>query len=236
MENAFRRVVAVLFSPSQVFESIRQSPTWLVALLTILIVGLVGTALINPKIDYAEMIEESIEAQGRNVPAEQMERIIDFYEKFGPVMSIAGSFIPVVGFLLIAVLFLVVLKLFGGELSFAQSFSTTVHAMMPQAVKGLLTIPVILGKSDFSYLDLRSGSILKSNLGAFASEETGPAMLGLLSSLDLFTLWSVALLVIGYSIVGRVSKSTATLATVGLWVLWILIKVGFASLGGGPGN
>ena len=233
MENSsFGRLVSVLISPSQAFASIRERPSWLVALVVILIIGIIGTALINPKIDYAEMIEDSMEAQGREVPEDQMEGIIDFYEKFGPVMSIAGSFIPIIGYLLIAVLFLVVLKLFGGDLTFGQSFSTTVHAMLPQAVKGLLSIPVIFGKADFSYLDVRSGSILKSNLGAFAPEDTSQLLLSLLSSVDVFTIWSVALLVIGYAIVGKVSKGTAAVAGIGLWILWILIKLGLAMLGG----
>ena len=115
MESTFGRLWSVLISPSKTFESIRERPSWLIALVAILVIGLLGTALINPKIDYAEMIEDSMEAQGREVPEDQMEGIIDFYEKFGPVMGIAGSFIPVIGYLLIAVLFLVVFVLLGSE-------------------------------------------------------------------------------------------------------------------------
>ncbi len=230
--SALGRLISVLVSPSKAFEALRERPTWLLALLVLIILGVVGTALVSGKIDYPQMIQDSIEAQGRDVPEAQMEGIIDFYEKFGPVMSIAGSFVPIIGYLLIALVFLVVLKMFGGSLTFGQSFATTLHAMMPQAVKGILSIPVILGKSEFSFLELRSGSILKSNVGAFAPEETGPVMLALLSSLDIFTIWTVALMVIGFAIVARVSKGTAAVAGISLWLLWILIKTGLATLGG----
>ena len=233
--SALGRLVSVLVAPAKTFQAIKEKPTWLLAVVALIIVGVITTALISGKIDYPEMIRDSIEAQGRDVPEAQLEGIIDFYEKFGPVLSMAGLAVGVVGYLLIAVLFLVVLKLLGGEIGFASSFSTTVHSMMPQAVKGLLSIPVILGCGNFSYVDLRSGSILKSNLGAFAGEEIGPAMLGLLSSVDVFAIWSVSLLIIGFSIVGKVSKGTAAMATIGLWVIWILIKIGLASLGGGFG-
>ena len=226
------RLVSVLTSPGKTFAALKENPTWLFALVVLILIGVVTTAMASAKVDYPQMIRDSIEAQGREVPEAQLEGIIDLYEKFGPVLSMLGVAAGVVGYLLIAVLFLVALKLFGGSLSFGQSFSTTVHAMMPQAIKGILSIPVILGRSSFSYEDLKSGSILKSNLGAVAGEETGPLVLALLSSLDVFTLWSVSLLIIGFSIVGKVSKGTAAMATLALWLIWILIKIGLASLGG----
>ena len=230
-ESAFGRVVSVLVSPTKTFESIRQRPTWLVALVVLIGISIVAGAMVSAKIDWAQMARDSIASQGRQMSEEQMEQTIDMMEKFGPIGTYIGPFFIVIALLLSAVIAMVTLKLLGGELTFGQSFSTIVHASMPQVVKGLLSIPVILGKSDFSYLDVRSNSVLKSILGAFAPEETGPAMLALLSSVDLFGIWGLVLTAIGLAAVGKVSKGTGALTAVGIWVFWILIGVGLAALG-----
>jgi hypothetical protein len=131
-----------------------------------------------------------------------------------------------------ALLFWVVLKLLGAEFPYKTSFATSVHGLMPTGVSSLLSLPVILSRAEFAYEDVRTGSILASNLGVFASEETGVAVRTLLASIDLFSVWSVILLSIGYSVVGRVSQAKAAATVVALWAVWIAIKVGWASIAG----
>ena len=54
----------------------------------------------------------------------------------------------------------------------------------------------------------------------------------LLSSLDLFTIWVIVLLVIGFAYVARISKTKAAIAVVSLWFLIILFKLVPAALQG----
>ncbi len=53
--------------------------------------------------------------------------------------------------------------------------------------------------------EAQEGSILASNLGAFAPESHGPAVRALLSSVDFFSLWTVCLMIIGYRLAAKVS-------------------------------
>ena len=79
---------------------------------------------------------------------------------------------------------------------------------------------------------VNSGTLLASNLGAFAPEETGQAMRTLLASIDVFSIWSVILLSIGFAVVAGVSRAKATVSVVALWIVYILFKVGAAALSG----
>ncbi len=52
----------------------------------------------------------------------------------------------------------------------------------------------------------------------------------LLVNLDLFSFWSLALLTIGFSVAGRVSKGKAAVGVVGLWVLYVVVAMLWAAL------
>lgn len=232
-QSSFGRLAGVLVSPTRTFKAISQKPTWVVALLVLIGLGLVVGIMMSGKMDWAEITRDSIEARGQEIPEEQLEGIIDFQEKFGPMMMIGGALVasPVV-FLLMALIFMVIFKLFGGELDFLRSFSVLLHGLMPRAVLALLSIPVVLSREELGFEELQDSSVLASNLASFAPEEAGPAVVALLASFDLFSIWAMVLLVIGYSTAARVSKGVAAAGVVGLWVVYVLGKMGLAALGG----
>lgn len=231
-QSSFGRLVGVLVAPAKTFKSISEKPTWVVALLVLIVLGVGVTMMMSGKMDWAEMTRDQMAAQGREIPEDQLEKIIDFQEKFGPAMMIGGGAIgtPLV-YLLVALIFMVVFKMLGGDLDFVRSLSVVLHGMMPRAVLALLSFPVILGKQQLDFEELKDGSVLVSNLGAFAPEDAGPALVALLSSIDLFSIWVVFLLVIGYSTVARVSKGAAAGGIVALWLVYVLGKIGLSTLG-----
>lgn len=230
-DSSFGRLVAVLLSPEQTFEAIRERPTVLLALVVLVILSLASGLLLTQKMDMDEVVREAIAQGGRQVSEEQIEQGVEMQEKFGWLFAILGSvvFLPA-GYLLVALVLWVVFKLLGGELPYKSSLSTTVHAMMPTAVAGLISLPIILTRSEVSYDDIKTGSVLASNLGVLAGEETGTAVRTLLASVDLFSLWTVALLAVGFAVVARTSRATAGFTVGGLWVVWVLIKVGWVSI------
>lgn len=232
-ENAFGRIVSVLVAPAKTFASIRQNPTWLTPLLVLVLVVLLTTFLVTQKVDWVEAAGQILDAQNRTMSEDQREQAIDTMERVLPKTTLIG---PLVAFpvfsLLTGLICLVAVNALGGQLSFKQSFSTVVHSAMPQLVAGLLTIPVVLGRESFSFVELQGGSFLKSNLGAFATEETAGALRALMGSVDLFTLWGVVLLSLGLATVGRLSKGVSAAVAIGVWVFWTLILVGLASLQG----
>ena len=229
-DSSIARVVGVLFSPARIFEAIRERPTWLLALLAVVIISVVGSYLVTSKLDVEEVVRDSIADSGRQLSEEQIEQAIDIQEKLMPIFGIAGPllFYPA-ACLLMALIIWVVLKMLGGDFPYKTSFATTVHGMIPNGVGGLLTIPVAMSRGELGYEEVKTGSILASNLGHFASEGTSKAVAAVMNSIDVFSIWSLVLLTIGYAVVARVSRGKAAAVVVGLWVVYILIKVGMAA-------
>ena len=232
-DSSIARVVGVLFSPTRTFEVIRERPTWLVAVVVLVAVSMISGYFVVQKLDIEDVVRSSIGNSSRQLSENQLEQAIAIQEKVIPVVSVAGPvvFLPA-AFLLTALLFWVLLRMLGGEFSYKASFAATVHGLVPTGISALLSWPVVLSRGELGFEEVRSGSILASNLAVFASEETSNAVRTLLASVDVFSIWSVVLLTIGFAVVARVSHAKATAAVIGLWVVFILFKVGAAAISG----
>lgn len=232
-QSAFGRLIGVFTSPGRTFESISRRPNWVLPLLVMVGIALTATLIITPRMDIGAMVQKGIEQSGRDVPPAQLDKIVGVYEKFKWPIALGSALIiqPAI-WVLCALVFWVAFKLAGSDIGFDGSFSVTLHSFLPQGLLGLLSIPVALSYSSIGFEQVKSGSFLKSNPAAFAPEGTGPVLLSLLSSLDVFTIWTVILLCIGTRIVAKVKRGTATGIVVGSWLAVVLIKLGFAALQG----
>jgi hypothetical protein len=235
--NPWARLIGVLTAPTATFRSIAVRPTWVVALLVFLTASIASTAVLVPRIDREQMrrqMREQIEEQSGGAADEEM---LANAERVGlGCVAASGVGGPLVLCFLLAALFLV-FNLVGGEIDYRTSLAVTAHALMPITLLSLLAIPVALGRGSLDLEELqRGGGLLPSNLAALAPEDSGPRLFALLASFDLFTLWTLALLIVGYHVAARVSKGVAAGVLIGCWLLWVGIKVGLASLApGGAG-
>lgn len=228
-ESGFGRVIGALVSPEKTFRSIAERPTWVVPLLLlVLITSLVGYQ-VGQRVDFEQQIRQQM-AEREGVSEEQIQRSVDFMEKFGRILFLAPAVLSPVIYLLIALVFLVALRLSGSDIRFSQSFSVTLHAMVPWVIHGLLSYPLILRQETLDPEALERGGVLMSNLAALAPEGSGKVLLALLASLDLFSIWTLVLLIIGYRAVARVSTTTATAVTLTLWLLLLAVKLGSAAI------
>jgi hypothetical protein len=231
-DSAFGRLIGALVAPGRTFRSIAERPTWGVAFATLLVLTIATTLLFFQKVDFAEMMRQQMEAQGREVPPE-MEGAGGFM--LGCAMA-AAIVMPVVFYFGVPLVLWGVFTLLGGTIDYKKSLAVSLHAMMPLAVSALLAVPVLLARQSLSFEEVQAGTVLASNLAALAPDDASPVLISLLSSLDVFTIWCVVLLILGYHVGARVSKAKAATAILALWGVLIAIKVGFAALGAARGG
>jgi len=227
-ESALARIAGVFFSPFTTFDSIARRPTYLAPLLLWTAASLVVTALIVPRLDFERAIRQAIEERGRNVPEERIEAMVESQKRLGPIFGYGwGALAPTVITLLLAAIFLGCFKAFGWDMRFRQAFGVTAHAFLPGAFSYVLAIPVILQREKLN--PALMGSLVKSNLGFLVEKDSAPAIHSLLSSLDIFSFWVLALLVVGFAAAANVSRKQSAAVIVTLWLLFVLIKTGWAA-------
>jgi hypothetical protein len=221
--NPFSRIVGAVVSPVETFRSIAERPDWIVPLVVAIILSVLSTVLIAPHIDIDASMRKQLAK--KDMPAAQIDRMIEMSkktQKFNPV--IVAVIVPIVFFAISAIM-LFAFRAFGGEGTFRQSMAVTAYAWVPSIIKGCLTLVVILMGGTILQQDM--ATILKSNPGAFLGDSASPVLVSLLSSLDVFTIWMLVLMTIGYSYMARLSRAASASIVFGLWLVTVLVSAGF---------
>jgi hypothetical protein len=221
--NPFQRIIGVLFSPDATFASIARRPDWIVPLVLLLLVAMAAGIIMAPHIDFGAAARESMEQQ-KNVSPEQIEKAVKISASIGKVFTYLAPVLSLIGLLVIAGVVLLAFRIFGGEGDFKQAFSVTCYASMPTIIKSVVTLIIIVAKGGIIPAQALA-TIVRSNLGFLVDYKTNPVAFALLSSFDIFSVWFLALLIIGFSYVARVSKVKAAVTIISLWVLVLLLKL-----------
>jgi hypothetical protein len=223
-----QRIVGALFSPNEAFDDIARKPDILVPLIVIVLISFVATFMIMPKLDLESEIREGIEAN-KDIPADQREQIVRFSVASGKVIGYASPVFAIVILAIIAGILLLAFRMMGGEGTFKQAFSVTLYSWLPLTIKGLVGAVIALSRSSVTASEM--ATLLKSNPAFLVDPKEQMAVHSLLSSIDLFNIWTLVLLIIGFAFVSRFSKAKSAAIIITLWVVTILVKVGFAMMG-----
>jgi len=217
--SSFERIVGVLLSPNETFASIARQPDWVVPLVIILVVSMVAGVLIATRVDFRALAQEAIEMNPKTaeLPADRVNTMVGFTAGMMKVSSYASPLLSAVILVIVAAVLLLTFRLFAGEGNFKQAFSATVYAWFPRVIKGIIAAVVILSRQSISIYDLQNP--LLSNLGFLFDPKTQQLQFALASSIDLFTIWSVILLIIGFSAISRLSRARSAAFVVGWWIV-----------------
>jgi hypothetical protein len=233
--DSFQRIVGVLMAPNETFASIARQPDWVVPLVIILVVSLLTGVLIAQHVNFNDLAREAMEMNPRTaqLPSDRVDTMVRFTAGMMKVSAYASPFLSIVILLVVAGAMLLTFRMFGGEGNFKQAFSATTYGWYPRLIKGILGGAVILSRKSISIFDLQNP--LLSNLGFLFDPKSNPLPYALASSVDLFTIWSVVLLLIGFSALSRLSRARSAAIVVGWWIivnLFALIGPAMQSLRG----
>lgn len=229
--GGLQRLLAVFYAPGEVFAAIAKKPTWVACLVLLTLIGVGVQLLVLPHVDMEATIRARIEQSGRELNDQQMDRALEGAQKFawiGPIASFV--MIPIV-MLIIGALYLLGVKLAGSDADFLHTFSATLHAYWPAGiVKSVLTLGLLTRVDKLPADEIQQ--LVKSNAGAFLAADAPRWLSSLASMVDIFNIWTIALVVIGLSTVTGISRKRAGIVTAVLWGAYIAVKVGIAALRG----
>lgn len=229
----FQNLIDVYFSPREAFTRIVRNPSFLLPLAGYILLVLGFTGIWMNKMDAREFMKMQLEESGQwdKIPAEQREAILErapgqmkIFGWIGPIVAT-----PVMLLLTAAVLLFIYRFFYSSEVVFKQSFSIVTWTFFAVA---LVTTPLLLLvfqlKGDWN---VNPQEAIQANLALLLDKSTAAKPLwALLSSIDLFSLWMVFLLAVGF---GEASKKTTGSAIWGVaipWILIVLAKVGWAAI------
>jgi hypothetical protein len=197
-----------------------------------IIIGYVTTALTAPRMDFSAITAQQAEQMRKQNPnmsdadIERMERITASFTKVTVWIS---PILAVVWYLIIALLLWGGVRLMGGEGTFKQAFSATVYSWFPMVLFGIIVTIVILARGTFDPTQM--ATIVKSNPAFLVDMKEQPILFSLLGNFDVFTIWTVVLLIFGFTAISKLPKGKVAAIVLVLWVVFILLRLGGAAIG-----
>jgi hypothetical protein len=228
-KNTFQRFAGVLFAPADTFRDIARRPDIVVPLIVLVVISFVVTALIIPRMDFEAAFREQMSQQNRNMSDADLDRAVKMGSAFGKVMAWTGPIWGILIWVIIAGVLLLAHRLFGGEGNFKQAFSTVLYSWVPLIISGIVTGIVAMARGEIDPTGMQT--LVKSNPAFLVDMKDNPILFAALSSLDIFTIWTIILLVIGFATLSRLSRAKSAAIIVSLWLVTVVVKLGFAALG-----
>ncbi len=215
----------VFDEPARVFQELATRPRALVPVISLVVVMALA-AFATPTEVLREQTREAMEAfrQGGQLTDGQVQQRVDAAGKISGRLTVfgMGTAVSLAG---LAVVSLVLMLIFGAtsseSLRFKSEFGIVAHANMV-ALAGAVFMLALVSFAGFEQLQL--------SMGFLFDQESSPFLYRFGSQITAFGAWSVFLLALGNKIKTKATGLGGPLVIVG--GLWLLVKAGFALLGG----
>ncbi|HVT03496.1 MAG TPA: Yip1 family protein [Thermoanaerobaculia bacterium] len=226
--NSFQRMAGAIFAPVSTFAEIARLPDWVIPIVLFTIILVVSSFVVAPHFDMESTLRHQLEAQHQS--PEKTERAIELANKvksFVPYFSLITS--PL-SFVVVAAVLLIAFKLFAGEGTFPQYLSVVLYGWIPMLLQGIISTAIVSTRGMIGQEEMMS--IVRSNPGFLVDPHSAAIPFALLSSIDVFTIWTLALLTIGCAFVARISRGKSAAIVGVLWVVVVVFKVTMAAIRG----
>jgi hypothetical protein len=227
VKDPVARFFGVLLSPAETFRAVVARPTWLVVAL--IVIALMGGSQIwfqSTTVGRRAMLDESVrqlDSYGIKLSDQAYEEVRKGVMDPSTARQVGSlSMMVILPMVLWAVVAGLAMLVFGalmdGKAAFRQVMAVVVHSSVVLAVGTVIMTPV-------NYF--RESLTSATNLGVFLPFLPDGSFLGrLFGMMDVFRIWWVAVLVIGFAVAFK--KKTRTVALV-LFGIYAVIAVAFAA-------
>jgi hypothetical protein len=224
-----QRIINTYIDPIKTFTDLRRGSAWWMAFLFSAIISYIFVFAVGSKVGWEQVSENQMKLQPKQMerieamPPDQRANAMAMGVKFTKGISFAFPIVALIVTAVFAALFMAIFNFgFGAQIGYGQSFAVNIYVGLIGTAKALLSAITLFAGMDPE--NFTFDNPIASNLGYFVDMNAHPALHRFAYSMDVFTIWTVVLLGLGYSAVsgGKVKRGSAIGTVVGLWLLWVL--------------
>jgi len=229
------RIVNTFIAPSKTFADLRRSASWWAPFLLVAIVSTVFVYTVDQKIGFRKVTENQVQmspkqsAQLDKLPADQREKQMEQRTIGTKYVSYFFFVFPLIIWLIVgAVLYGTFKFAAGADVSYKVSLAIVVFAGLPGLLKTLLaTLSVVAGMSPDSF---SFQNPVATNPGYFMNPADNVFLYSVMTSIDIFLIWTLVLTAIGFTCVSKVKRGTAFAIVFGWWAVFSVAGAAFAAM------
>jgi hypothetical protein len=240
------RLIGSLMSPGETFADVNRKADWIVPLIILILMTVATTFFVNWKLkpDYEkitrEQIRKTVERSGGQMPPEeQIQQQVAFQKaiaKFIPLIAAVGVGIM---FVILSGIYALGMMMLQAKTTFKKVFSVVLWSSLATGlVYNVVFVAALMVKDEESLrsIDIQNPTAtIPTNVGAFLDSSISPVIRALAGSIDVFSIWSIVLLSIGFAAIAgskRIKPGKAATIVVAVWMVGVLLKAAFASFFG----
>lgn len=221
------RIIDTFIAPSKTFNDIRRNASWWVPVVLLMIVSIALSVVIVKKVDFKEVVRDSIQNSPRASQFEQMspedrERAYEQGATLSRVIVYVVWLFSLVGILLTALMMIGVFNFgFGAKLDYKHCLAISAYGSLPEIVGALLFLIVILSVDPSSF---NIQNPLATNIAYFFDPSNGQHYwYRMLRKIDVIRIWSLGLMALGVSKNSKVTFGAAFSAAFGVFLVVALL-------------
>jgi preprotein translocase subunit SecG len=241
--NFFSRLIGVYFSPGETFVEMSKAPRALAPIIALTLLFVISSAFLASRgVTWQKIAEEQTQkaaAAGR-MSEEQSGQQLDGIRKMAPVMNVIMPALAAIWAIVMVFAFGGLAKLWSMMLGIDNKYmplvSVTTYAMLAAYIVSTVILVILIFIKPVDEFDWTNpiGSNLAALFTALGVEGLPSFVKGLLSYVDVFYIWKVALIAIGCAAVSHKLKTSTAMVHAGIVACVIaLIGGALAALGGG---
>jgi hypothetical protein len=231
------RIINSFAAPSKTFLDIRRNASWWVPWLLISIFGLGFSIVLTQKVDLDQFVRQQIAkspraAQFESLPKEQQEQQLAFASRLTKGITYATPILGILGALLLALILWVTFTFgFGADIPYNRSLAICFYAWLPpHLVFAVLGTVSLLAGANPEGVNLKNP--VATNPAYFMDvNNTSTFVYGMVASIDVIAIWTIALLGLGFALNSAGRKLSAGTAIGTVAVLYLLSRLVFSALG-----
>jgi Yip1 domain len=229
------RLVDTFIAPSKTFMDINRNTSWWVPWLLMSVISLAFVMVAGQKVGFEKITNTQMQSNPKQVermeklPPDQRAQNLALAVKITQGISYATPLFILLFAVIIAAVLMGTFNFGAGtQMKFGAAMAVTIYAFVPGILKTLLaTVSLLAGADPDAF---RIDNPIATNPGFFLSSTEHPALYKLASSIDVFTIWTMILMVIGFTCISKAKKGTSVAIVFGWYIVVTLIGVGFAAM------
>jgi hypothetical protein len=240
--SAAGTLTGIFFEPSSVFRNLRAHPRFMAAILLVGLLNGIYVAAFVKRVTPERIINftvDKLEESPIKPPPEALAKMrTDGVEQQKSVITQIGNVAKAVvgqffGVAILAALYLVAVLAFGGRMHYWQTYAAIAYVSLPFTIieKGISFIILYLKSPDDVHPLLGQQTLVYDNLGLLVSGKDHPVLFVIATTIGVLSFYRLWLTATGLREGGhKVNSSAAWGAAITMFVLFLLLGMGFAAI------
>ncbi|HXX15358.1 MAG TPA: YIP1 family protein [Candidatus Eremiobacteraceae bacterium] len=225
--SAVGRIVGVFFSPKATLEDIARKPNWILPVIITTVLAIVALTTLNQRMNWRDYIRDKIDKDPRaaQMSAEQKDKQVEISAKVTTyILYGAGVFGTIIFVTVVSGILMGAYNLLSGAgAKYPQAMAVVAHAGLVAIVSTPIFLLILFLKPPGT---IDPDNPMATNVAAFLPEDAAKWLVTFCKSLDVFTIWSLILMAIGFAAINpRKLKGAKSFAIVfSIWGAYVLVR------------